>query len=130
MNKLTKQTVNSVTCLLGLTVRPDCRQSQHVVYGASRNEMVNVHCSVESYPEDVTFRWLFNTSLEAMQLSNNSVSSLGSQSNVTHRILSDQDYGTLLCWATNAIGEQRQPCVFLIQPAGKFCHFPSFLASF
>ena len=112
--------------LLGFTwnaVRPYCQWSKPVVYGASRNEMVNVHCAVESHPNDVTFRWLFNTSLEAVQLSSSSVSSFGSHSNVSHRIHNDQDYGTLLCWATNAIGEQREPCVFLIQPAGKHCHF-------
>lgn len=27
---------------------------------------------------------------------------------------SDRDYGTLLCWARNDIGEQREPCVYRI----------------
>lgn len=30
-----------------------------------------------------------------------------------------QDYGTLMCWARNLAGEQRQPCIFQIVPAGK-----------
>ncbi|KAG7155220.1 Nephrin-like 23 [Homarus americanus] len=29
------------------------------------------------------------------------------------------DYGTLLCWANNEIGPQKEPCVFHIVPAGK-----------
>nr|XP_045595276.1 uncharacterized protein LOC123756241 [Procambarus clarkii] len=28
------------------------------------------------------------------------------------------DYGFLLCWATNSVGKQREPCVFKIFPAG------------
>jgi len=30
-----------------------------------------------------------------------------------------QDYGTLLCWATNEIGDQSEPCVYTIVPAGE-----------
>ncbi|XP_069178534.1 uncharacterized protein [Procambarus clarkii] len=29
------------------------------------------------------------------------------------------DYGTLLCWGSNAVGRQRQPCVFHVFPAGR-----------
>ena len=29
------------------------------------------------------------------------------------------DFGSLLCWATNEIGRQFQPCVFHLLPAGK-----------
>ena len=28
------------------------------------------------------------------------------------------EFGALLCWATNAIGEQRVPCVTRVSPAG------------
>lgn len=31
-----------------------------------------------------------------------------------------QDYGTLLCWASNEIGDQMEPCVYTITPAGKW----------
>lgn len=29
------------------------------------------------------------------------------------------DYGTLMCWADNVVGQQREPCVFHIIAAGK-----------
>ena len=29
------------------------------------------------------------------------------------------DYGSLMCWATNTIGRQEQPCVFHLIPAGR-----------
>lgn len=78
-----------------------------------------MRCAVDAHPmSDVTFRWLFNSSLEAAEVSNASVTSSTWQSNVTHRVLGEQDYGTLLCWARNAVGEQREPCTFVIQPAG------------
>ncbi|KAK3891795.1 hypothetical protein Pcinc_004335 [Petrolisthes cinctipes] len=28
------------------------------------------------------------------------------------------DYGTLLCWGTNDVGQQRRPCIFHIVPTG------------
>lgn len=31
----------------------------------------------------------------------------------------EMDYGTLMCWADNAVGQQREPCVFHIIAAGK-----------
>ncbi len=31
----------------------------------------------------------------------------------------EMDYGSLMCWATNAIGRQEEPCVFHLVPAGK-----------
>lgn len=30
-----------------------------------------------------------------------------------------RDYGTILCWAENSLGNQAEPCVFHLIPAGK-----------
>lgn len=30
----------------------------------------------------------------------------------------DRDYGSLICWATNEIGEQRDPCVYRVFQGG------------
>ncbi|KAK3849921.1 hypothetical protein Pcinc_043345, partial [Petrolisthes cinctipes] len=40
-------------------------------------------------------------------------------SDLRYSPVSDLDYGTLLCWATNAVGTQRNPCTFTVFPAGK-----------
>lgn len=29
------------------------------------------------------------------------------------------DYGTIMCWADNAVGQQKEPCVFHLIAAGK-----------
>jgi len=47
--------------------------------------------------------------------------SLGSRSIVTYKPMTELDYGTLLCWARNKIGEQRVPCVYHIIAAGDTC---------
>ena len=90
-----------------------------------------VRCSVDAHPsggggggngpdQQLTFRWLFNSSMiGAMEVAGSSISSSGRHSNVTHIVLTELDYGTLLCWARNSIGEQREPCVYSIQPAGE-----------
>lgn len=104
-------------------VRPHCQPGQQTAYGASRNEAVTVRCAVDAHPAtDLSFRWMFNSTLAVAEVPNGSISTSGWQSNVTHRVYQNEqeDYGTLLCWARNAIGEQRDPCVFSIQPAGLF----------
>ena len=45
------------------------------------------------------------------------------KNNIYHNILSyfrtELDYGNLMCWATNSVGTQRDPCIFHLIPAGK-----------
>lgn len=41
------------------------------------------------------------------------------RSDLRYSPVSDLDYGTLLCWATNLVGTQRTPCTFTVFPAGK-----------
>ena len=31
---------------------------------------------------------------------------------------SEIDYGTLSCWASNEVGDQKRPCIFHVIPAG------------
>lgn len=31
----------------------------------------------------------------------------------------ERDFGTLACWAKNAIGKQTEPCLFQVVPAGE-----------
>lgn len=45
---------------------------------------------------------------------------VGTSSVVSYTPMTELDYGTLLCVATNRIGKQRQACVFHIIAAGRF----------
>ena len=44
--------------------------------------------------------------------------STNSRSVVEYVPRTEMDYGSLLCWATNSIGRQREPCIFHLVPAG------------
>lgn len=43
----------------------------------------------------------------------------GTSSFVSYRPVTELDYGTLLCSATNKIGKQKHPCIFHIIAAGR-----------
>jgi len=43
----------------------------------------------------------------------------GSRSVLTFTPTRTLEYGTLMCWSSNAVGPQREPCVFHIIAAGK-----------
>lgn len=36
-----------------------------------------------------------------------------------HSVLQELDFGTILCWAENIVGQQKEPCVFHLIAAGK-----------
>ena len=52
-----------------------------------------------------------------------SFTSTGTSSFVSYTPMTELDYGTLLCSATNKIGKQKHPCIFHIIAAGRFRWF-------
>ncbi|GFV95968.1 uncharacterized protein TNCV_2096371 [Trichonephila clavipes] len=107
----------SVSDYLHLLVQyaPVCKQSDPKVYGVARTEIVNVTCEVEADPPDVNFRWALNNSLEVVNLQK--WWSEGSRSVLSYTPRTKVGYGLLLCWGSNVIGGQREPCVARIIPA-------------
>lgn len=97
-----------------------CDETQDLVYGVSENETVSVSCSVKSYPAADTFTWSFNNSLTSTLLPSSSYISTAGHSMISYTPHSHMDFGTLLCWGTNMVGNQKtnQPCVFHIIPTG------------
>ncbi|KAG8185952.1 hypothetical protein JTE90_013612 [Oedothorax gibbosus] len=95
---------------------PLCKPGQKVVYGAARHEAVNVLCEVEADPRQVNFRWEFNSSSDNLQVLRFVPEGLRSVATYVPR--SEQDYGTLICWAENSVGRQKDPCVYIVVPAG------------
>jgi neural cell adhesion molecule len=73
---------------------------------------IDLICQVDSKPKSMTYRWLFNStdttfeipSAESTMFFNNYKSS------------TDEDHGQVLCWASNSLGEQVNPCVFHVVP--------------
>ena len=65
------------------------------------------------------FRWTFNNSAEAKQVESRFIRTNGSRSVLTFTPTRTLEYGTLMCWSENAVGQQREPCVFHIIAAGE-----------
>ncbi|XP_026480389.1 uncharacterized protein LOC113386844, partial [Ctenocephalides felis] len=106
---------------LNVLFAPTCRPNQPRVHGVAKQERARVRCSVEANPPQVTFRWTFNNSAESIEVAAAHVARARSEdtSVVTYTPVTELDYGTLLCWATNSIGSQRVPCVYHIIAAGR-----------
>ncbi len=64
-------------------------------------------------------RWTFNNSAEAKTVASNYIKSNGTKSVLTFTPIRTLEYGTLMCWSYNSVGEQKTPCVFHIIAAGK-----------
>nr|XP_045595232.1 nephrin-like [Procambarus clarkii] len=100
---------------LSVKFAPTCRSGQKVVYGAGKNEQLNVTCSVEAHPEPTAFRWAFNSSSEVTEIASSKTWVLGDGlSQVSYTPRSHLEYGSLLCWASNHVSRQVQPCIYHI----------------
>ncbi|XP_045133861.1 nephrin-like isoform X2 [Portunus trituberculatus] len=103
---------------LSVKYKPYCRRHSKNVYGTALHEPASVTCEVEASPGPVTFRWTFNNTSEHLPIPASAVTSKELVSVASYAPKSHLDYGTLLCWAFNSIGEQAVPCAFAIIPAG------------
>ncbi|XP_073998334.1 sidestep VII transmembrane protein isoform X2 [Rhodnius prolixus] len=104
---------------LNVMYAPTCKPNQTRVHGVAKQERANISCEVDSNPSEVTFRWTFNNSADSIEVEPGRIVRHGSSSVVTYTPMSELDYGTLLCWATNRIGHQKVPCVYHIIAAGR-----------
>lgn len=120
------------------------QSDKHVgVFGAAKMEQVRVQCQVEADPMDsLSFKWAFvpatdqanslkqhSTSMDNLNSKQNSdnnnnykndnddVSNLAANGVASYTPRAELDYGSLLCWATNSIGSQREACAYKIVPA-------------
>jgi len=127
-------------------VSPVCQPTSVKVYGVAKMETAHITCNVEANPPDVNFRlkkthssccflmcdiclpnvfeyffrWTFNNSAEAKTVASNYIKSNGTKSILTFTPIRTLEYGTLMCWSYNSVGEQKTPCVFHIIAAGKY----------
>lgn len=89
--------------------------------GASRGESVDITCEVEADPPAKTYRWKFNNSGETLDVAAERFSgtSNGTVSILRYTPVTELDYGSLSCWATNVVGHQVNPCIFQVVAAGE-----------
>ena len=95
---------------------------QKRIYGVARHEDARVICRVEAYPPPESFRWTFNNTeeMEDVPQARYKNSTRHTQSILTYRPVTEMDYGTVLCWASNTAGQQKNACIFHIIPAGMY----------
>lgn len=106
---------------LKIMYKPICVPDQKRIYGVARHEDARVICRVEAYPPPESFRWTFNNTeeMEDVPQARYKNSTRHTQSILTYRPVTEMDYGTVLCWASNTAGQQKNACIFHIIPAGK-----------
>ncbi|XP_011331388.1 hemicentin-1 isoform X2 [Ooceraea biroi] len=89
------------------------------VHGALKHETISLVCEVEASPTTVTFHWTFNSSGDLNDVPSNKYTSEGTISRLNYTPLTDMDYGILGCWASNAVGHSKQPCLYQVIAAGE-----------
>ncbi|XP_046737245.1 hemicentin-2 isoform X1 [Diprion similis] len=104
---------------LNVMFAPTCKPNQTRVHGVAKQEKANISCQVDANPPEVQFRWTFNNSAESIDVAAGHIARAGTLSIVSYTPMTELDYGTLLCWATNRVGSQRVPCVYHIIAAGR-----------
>ena len=98
-----------------ILVVPVCDKQHQLVYGGGENKSVNISCKVKAYPEPHSFAWSFNSSTRQMDIAQtHSPSKLKGTSYIVYTPVSQNDFGSLLCWAENDAGPQVKPCVFQV----------------
>ncbi|XP_077301639.1 neural cell adhesion molecule 2-like [Arctopsyche grandis] len=105
---------------LDIKFTPICRPGQVRSLGAARMEPAKIACELEANPPMVNFTWKFNTSdSELTDIPTNHVVADQARSVAMYTPKTESDFGTILCWGENEIGIQKEPCVFILTPAGK-----------
>ncbi|XP_018020507.1 hemicentin-2 [Hyalella azteca] len=91
------------------------------VLASGIGQTLNVSCSVIASPSDVKFSWVFNNSVTSERVPVERVynSEEGGWSGVLFVARTQQDYGSLQCWAQNTVGKMSKPCLFHVVPAGR-----------
>ncbi|KAF2356437.1 Immunoglobulin-like domain, partial [Trinorchestia longiramus] len=110
-------TTQSNPVTLSVMYGPVCTQERQTVT-AIEEETVELQCNVDANPNNVTFFWLFNNTVDSTRFREDQYTVEGSMSRLKYVAYSARDYGTVFCWAANVVAPQHDPCAFTLQPAG------------
>ncbi|XP_018008247.2 uncharacterized protein LOC108665949 [Hyalella azteca] len=110
--------VVSNTINISILYAPVCSIKVRRVHQVQLGEYVSLSCKIEAQPIDVQFEWTFATNVSKQELvSEEWVRSSEQQSRLRYRPEKLYDYGIIRCFAINAIGKQKQPCEYSVEPA-------------
>ncbi|KAF8777075.1 Kin of IRRE-like protein 2 like protein [Argiope bruennichi] len=98
-------------------IAPVCKNKAVQVFGVAKQETLNITCELEADPTDVKFHWALNNTVENMDVKN--FISEGTSSTVFYTPRNMLGYGALLCWGSNDIGRQKDPCVYRVVPVAE-----------
>ncbi|XP_055943583.1 nephrin-like isoform X3 [Argiope bruennichi] len=102
---------------LDVQFAPVCKNKAVQVFGVAKQETLNITCELEADPTDVKFHWALNNTVENMDVKN--FISEGTSSTVFYTPRNMLGYGALLCWGSNDIGRQKDPCVYRVVPVAE-----------
>ncbi|XP_053599796.1 hemicentin-1-like isoform X2 [Plodia interpunctella] len=99
--------------------KPLCRSKEIKMIGAALQEPCSVVCEVDAFPPPDTFEWTLNNSAGSIKVDpiRFTVNAKEGKSVLTYTPVSEVDYGTLSCRATNLAGQQTIPCIYTLLPA-------------
>jgi hypothetical protein len=96
---------------------PECQPGLQTELRVSLHQQTEVSCTVTAEPAtDISFRWLFRSSREEVDIQQSQVQVKGLTSVVDYVPRTAMDYGSLLCWAENELGTQAEPCKLELLP--------------
>ena len=97
---------------------PECAtKEEHIVMRAGLHQGVAVPCGVRAVPSNgLSFQWVFQADEEEVDIPVGQVKVDGTTSVMEYVPRTLRDYGTLLCWADNGVGEMRSPCRVDLRP--------------
>ncbi|XP_042233629.1 nephrin-like [Homarus americanus] len=97
---------------------PVCLEGPQTV-AVAEGESTRLTCRVDAQPCDhLTYTWIFNNTLDTIRVDRHRIILERGLSILDYTPRSPRDYGTLSCWATNAVGTQADPCRFTVIEAG------------
>jgi hypothetical protein len=99
---------------LVVSYRPVCLSPTTTPHPQGFTPGVSLSCQVDSHPTSSDYRWLYNSSQGSFEIPN--AKSLMSFMN--YAVSDGGEQGEVLCWASNEVGEQVDPCVFYVVPLG------------
>ncbi|GBP69054.1 Cell adhesion molecule 1 [Eumeta japonica] len=112
---------------LNVLYRPECATGNVVQQlAAAPGGLVRARCAVTAPDAEqagpLRFYWTYNgtAAKDVLLIPPSNVTATGSASTVIHGLPDEEsgDLGWLGCWASNDVGNQRQPCLYRIVPAG------------